>query len=116
MNPGEASSEQPQEEPQEEQHQQEHQLEESPDQQEAQQHQEEEGAWATGDIVEEEAVVVARARGLYEYVATNDTELSFQEGEIMNITDQDDSGWWFAEVGERSGFVPKNYLEVVEQF
>ena len=76
------------------------------------------GGWETGEIVDEqpEVVVLAKAKGLYEYVASNETELSFQEGEIMNITDQDDSGWWFAEVGERSGFVPKNYLEVVEQY
>ena len=66
--------------------------------------------------MEEEVLVMAIAKGTYEYVASNETELSFKEGEIMNITDQDDSGWWFAEIGERSGFVPKNYLEVVEQF
>lgn len=76
------------------------------------------GDWEAGEIVEEqqEMVVLATAKGLFEYVASNDTELSFEEGEIMNITDQNDTGWWFAEIGDRSGFVPKNYLEVVEQF
>jgi hypothetical protein len=50
---------------------------------------------------------------LYEYEATNENELSFPEGAILNIQEKDDSGWWFAELGGKTGFIPNNYVEVV---
>merc|ERR1712188_335240 len=37
-----------------------------------------------------------QASALYDYEATNDTELSFGEGDVLTITERDDSGWWFA--------------------
>lgn len=61
----------------------------------------------------EVASVVAQARGLYSYQATNESELSFQVNDILNITEQDESGWWFAELNGRSGFIPSNYVSVL---
>merc|ERR1711916_23703 len=58
-------------------------------------------------------LVDIKARALYTYDAANDTELSFKEGDILHVTEQDESGWWFAEIDGRSGFVPNNYVEVV---
>jgi len=52
-----------------------------------------------------------QARGLYDYTATCDTELSFRQGDILTITEQDDSGWWYAELNGQSGFVPNNYVD-----
>lgn len=54
-----------------------------------------------------------RVRGLYDYTATCDTELSFREGDVLSVTEQDDSGWWYAELNGQSGFVPNNYVEVI---
>jgi hypothetical protein len=55
-----------------------------------------------------------RVRGIYEYSATCDTELSFTEGEMLTITEQDNSGWWYAVADDgRAGFVPNNYVEIV---
>jgi len=53
-----------------------------------------------------------KVRALYDYDATNDTELSFKENDILSITEQDESGWWFAEIGGRGGFIPRNYVEL----
>jgi hypothetical protein len=58
-----------------------------------------------------ETEVLTRAKGLYDYVATCETELSFKEGDILNISEKDDSGWWFAELNGKTGFVPQNYVE-----
>lgn len=58
--------------------------------------------------------VQVKVRGLYDYTATCDTELSFKEGEIFTVTEQDQSGWWYATIGEKQGFVPENYVEVVK--
>lgn len=60
----------------------------------------------------DDAAVCVQARGLYDYEATNDTELSFQENDLLTITEQDESGWWFAELNGKSGFVPRNYVEL----
>lgn len=60
----------------------------------------------------DEAAVCVQARGLYDYEATNETELSFQENDLLTITEQDESGWWFAELNGKTGFVPRNYVEL----
>jgi hypothetical protein len=54
-----------------------------------------------------------RARGLYDYTASADTELSFKAGDILVVTEQDDSGWWYCELNGRQGFVPNNYVELI---
>jgi len=51
---------------------------------------------------------------LYDYTASADTELSFKEGDIFYVTLQDDSGWWYATIDDKQGFVPENYVEVVK--
>jgi len=55
-----------------------------------------------------------KVRGLYDYTASADTELSFKEGDIFYVTLQDDSGWWYATIDDKQGFVPENYVEVVK--
>lgn len=62
----------------------------------------------------DEKPVLVKVRGLFDYAATCDTELSFKEGDILTITEQDESGWWYAEVDGRAGFVPQNYVEVTD--
>jgi len=57
--------------------------------------------------------VLCRARGLYDYKATNDSELSFNGDDILTITEQDESGWWFAELNGNVGFIPRNYVTVL---
>jgi len=52
-----------------------------------------------------------QARGLYDYKATCETELTFKAGDILTITEQDNSGWWYASAQDGSvGYVPKNYV------
>jgi len=57
---------------------------------------------------------VVQVRGVYDYTATCDTELSFKEGDIMTVTEQDDSGWWYAELRGQNGFVPNNYVQLLQ--
>jgi len=51
---------------------------------------------------------------MFDYNATCETELSFKEGDILSITEQDESGWWYAEMNGKVGFIPQNYVEVIE--
>jgi len=55
-----------------------------------------------------------KARGVYDYTATCETELTFKEGDILTITEQDTSGWWYAEFNGQAGFVPNNYCEILK--
>jgi len=55
-----------------------------------------------------------KVKGLFDYEATCETELSFKEGDILSISEQDESGWWYAELSGKFGFVPQNYVEVVD--
>jgi len=54
-----------------------------------------------------------KVRGLYDYKASCDTELSFNEGDIFVVTLRDDSGWWYAQIDDKMGFVPENYVEII---
>ena len=50
-----------------------------------------------------------KARALYDYTATAATELSFYAGDTLYISEQDNSGWWYAMKDEKWGYVPNNY-------
>jgi len=52
------------------------------------------------------------ATAIYDYSASNDTELSFNEGDSLTILQKDDSGWWYASYKGREGFVPANYVKI----
>ncbi|RKO87326.1 hypothetical protein BDK51DRAFT_26735, partial [Blyttiomyces helicus] len=61
------------------------------------------------------------ARSISSYVAQSDEELSFEEGDILFITDDTDPGWWMAKEKPvdtfqeaRVGLVPVTYLEEAE--
>jgi len=47
-----------------------------------------------------------KARALYDYAAADETELSFDVGDIITVTKIDDSGWWEGTLNGRSGMYP----------
>ena len=53
------------------------------------------------------------ARAIYSYSAVETSELSFEAGDVLVITEQDKSGWWLANLGNRIGFVPRNYVTLL---
>ncbi|XP_061556532.1 GRB2 related adaptor protein a isoform X1 [Phycodurus eques] len=53
------------------------------------------------------------AVALYTFRATEGDELSFNKGELLKITNmEDDPNWYTAELHNRKGFVPKNYINL----
>jgi len=53
------------------------------------------------------------AVALYDYDAQNTGDLSFREGQMINILDQSDpAGWWQGEVDGVTGYFPMNFVEV----
>jgi hypothetical protein len=51
------------------------------------------------------------ARALFNYEAANDEELTLVEHQIVEITKEDDSGWWQGIVNGKEGWFPANYVE-----
>lgn len=52
---------------------------------------------------------------LWDYEAQNSDELSFHEGDAITILrrkDENETEWWWARLGDREGYVPKNLLGV----
>ena len=66
------------------------------------------------DGEEEGEFVEVSAKALFDYNAANETELAFKAGDILTITEQDTSGWWYAELNGKQGFIPNNYIEVLK--
>jgi len=55
-----------------------------------------------------------QARALYDYDAENPDDLSFKEGDTINVIDSSDpSGWWEGEINGVSGFFPSNFCELI---
>jgi hypothetical protein len=53
------------------------------------------------------------ARGLYDFDAENESELSFREGDFLWIHYRQFPGWFLGEMGGRSGLVPENYVQLI---
>uniref|UniRef100_A0A3Q2Q6X6 Endophilin-A2 n=1 Tax=Fundulus heteroclitus TaxID=8078 RepID=A0A3Q2Q6X6_FUNHE len=52
-------------------------------------------------------------KALYDFVAENDGELGFCEGEIITLVSQIDENWFEGRLRGQSGLFPTNYVEVV---
>lgn len=52
-------------------------------------------------------------RALYDYVADDRTSLSFQQGDIIQVITQLESGWWDGVIHGVRGWFPSNYCAVV---
>jgi len=68
-----------------------------------------------GDYSQEQqsGSVGVAAKALYDYDAENPDDLSFKEGDVINVLDQSDpSGWWEGELNGKTGFFPSNFVEL----
>uniref|UniRef100_A0A1B6L3R3 SH3 domain-containing protein n=1 Tax=Graphocephala atropunctata TaxID=36148 RepID=A0A1B6L3R3_9HEMI len=56
-----------------------------------------------------------RAQALYDYQAADDTEISFDPGDIITRIDQIDAGWWQGMAPDGSyGLFPANYVQLLD--
>lgn len=57
-----------------------------------------------------------RAKVTYSYTADNDDELSLELGQIVEILDEEEEGWWKGRLHGVEGVFPSNFVEpIVEQ-
>lgn len=60
-----------------------------------------------------------RVKALYDYASPHDDDLSFPSNQIINVTDEEDSDWYYGEYedsnGKRQeGLFPKNFVKIFE--
>nr|XP_013996461.1 unnamed protein product [Salmo salar] len=49
---------------------------------------------------------------IYDYEAADEDELSFSEGQLINVLDKVDPGWWEGELNGVTGLFPANYVKI----
>lgn len=55
------------------------------------------------------------AYAVYDYDSQNSDELSFKESDnflILRNGDEQEREWWWAKLGDREGYIPRNLLGV----
>eukprot|EP00050_Salpingoeca_kvevrii_P008216 m.301530 g.301530 ORF g.301530 m.301530 type:complete len:236 (+) comp14818_c0_seq1:89-796(+) len=52
-----------------------------------------------------------RVRALFDYRARSQTELSFNAGDLLTVTEIHDDTWWEGTIGDRTGFIAAAYVE-----
>nr|XP_012216614.1 PREDICTED: intersectin-1 isoform X3 [Linepithema humile] len=75
-------------------------------------------AWPVNDDTETETAVpgVRKYRALYEFVARNQDEISFQPGDIILVppVQNAEPGWMAGEIRGHTGWFPESYVEPVD--
>ncbi|XP_064390451.1 unconventional myosin-Ie-like [Halichondria panicea] len=59
------------------------------------------------------APALPKCKAVFDYDATDTDELSFKEGDIIDIIKEDASGWWKGRVRGKEGLFPNNYIEKI---
>jgi len=52
-------------------------------------------------------------RAIYDYTAKNGEELTFKVGDLINVLEERDGGWWKGALGDQEGLFPANYVEYI---
>uniref|UniRef100_A0A3P9M532 Rho guanine nucleotide exchange factor (GEF) 7a n=1 Tax=Oryzias latipes TaxID=8090 RepID=A0A3P9M532_ORYLA len=50
----------------------------------------------------------------FNFQQTNEDELTFNKGDIINVTRQEEGGWWEGTLSGRTGWFPSNYVREVK--
>jgi hypothetical protein len=60
---------------------------------------------------------IGRVRAEYDYTAQQEEELSFQEGQEMDLLEQDDPDWYLVKLDNGDiGLAPSNYVASAEDY
>ncbi|SAM08772.1 hypothetical protein [Absidia glauca] len=60
--------------------------------------------------------LLCRARALYPYTANDGSNLSFEQGDLIEVLAQLPSGWWDGLCNRSRGWFPSNYVEICHHY
>jgi len=55
-----------------------------------------------------------KAKALFDYEAVEETELDIKKNDIVSIEENNDSGWSLARMGNKTGWIPFDYVEKLD--
>lgn len=70
-------------------------------------------ATTTGYAVSPEPLPALFVRAMYDYDADDHTSLSFRRGDIIQVLNQLETGWWDGVIDNVRGWFPSNYCSIV---
>lgn len=50
----------------------------------------------------------------FNFKQNNEDELSFNKGDLIHVTRQEDGGWWEGNLNGKTGWFPSNYVREVK--
>ena len=62
---------------------------------------------------EKQVAVIGQCRAIYDYTANMYDELTIKYGDIINIHDKQEDGWWLGECDGKIGIFPATYVETI---
>ncbi|XP_066880847.1 SH3 and PX domain-containing protein 2A isoform X2 [Kogia breviceps] len=65
----------------------------------------------TGADTHAEPMILEQYVVVSNYKKQENSELSLQAGEVVDVIEKNESGWWFVSTSEEQGWVPATYLE-----
>ncbi len=57
--------------------------------------------------------VIGRCRAIYDYTANMYDELTIRYGDVINVHDKQEDGWWLGECDGKIGIFPATYVETI---
>ena len=62
---------------------------------------------------EKQVAVIGQCRAIYDYAGNMYDELTIKYGDVINIHDKQEDGWWLGECQGLIGIFPATYVELV---
>lgn len=62
----------------------------------------------------ENSVPQVLVKAKFTFQQTNEDELSFSKGDIIQVMRQEDGGWWEGSFNGKSGWFPSNYVKEIK--
>ncbi|XP_072300410.1 nostrin isoform X2 [Eucyclogobius newberryi] len=58
---------------------------------------------------------IGQCKAIYDFASKKEDELSFKEGDVLNIYTKEPSGWWYGELKGQKGHFPSTYVVEVSK-
>ncbi|KAG0293172.1 hypothetical protein BGZ98_002286, partial [Dissophora globulifera] len=66
-----------------------------------------------GDEEDDDTEPFLVVRALYPFLSEDQTSMSFQKNDLIQVLTQQESGWWYGYCRGNRGWFPSNYVEVI---
>ncbi|XP_064183528.1 nostrin [Anguilla rostrata] len=63
-----------------------------------------------------EPTCIGKCKALYDFSSDRDDELNIKEGDLLDILEKEDSGWWYGTLNGLKGHFPSTYVEELPTF